>query len=247
MLLSWEISLCIICKYHTCDITVHNDFLCCMDFSYNIHDERSKVALTYSKSEFVSWHIAFITKNYVVLKHIMHCDVTSMIFVYCSKWNFLRKKQNNELLKSKLPTHFTLSSHWAIKHRGENSLHKHLIYFYILRSVNTNIWMHSPNYRYDMKFGQRGGNVFATPSSWSKFDVIGTSIVYSMTLYLYILKPLTDEQVFYEKFFWQYTAAQRTIGLNLLRKVFFVDRTDGQDFALPIFSTTSALVQKLAW
>ena len=32
------------------------------------------------------------------LEIIMHCDVMSMIFAYCSKLNFSRKKQNNELL-----------------------------------------------------------------------------------------------------------------------------------------------------
>ena len=40
----------------------------------------------------------------------------------------------------------------------------------------------------------------------------------------------------------QYTAGKRTIGVNLLSQVFFVDRTDGQVFTLPIFSLTSALV-----
>ena len=44
----------------------------------------------------------------------------------------------------------------------------------------------------------------------------------------------------------QYTAGQRTIGVNLLWQVFFVDGTDGQVFTLPIFSMTSALVEKLA-
>ena len=96
-------------------------------------------------------------------------------------------------------------------------------------------------------------------------------------------KPLTDEQVFYDKFFYDkftlpsvrvyaqqffmtslsltslsvvvrrhdaYTkciihVGRRTIGLNLLWQVFFVDRTDGQVFTLPIFSMTSALVEKL--
>ena len=35
----------------------------------------------------------------------MHCDVTSMIYAYCSKRNFSRKKQAHELLQKKLPTH----------------------------------------------------------------------------------------------------------------------------------------------
>ena len=34
----------------------------------------------------------------VVLKYIMHCDVTSMIFAYYSKQNISMKKQNKELL-----------------------------------------------------------------------------------------------------------------------------------------------------
>ena len=42
---------------------------------------------------------------------IMHCDVISMIFAYYSKLNFSRKKQNNEILYEKLPTHFTLTLH----------------------------------------------------------------------------------------------------------------------------------------
>ena len=45
----------------------------------------------------------------------------------------------------------------------------------------------------------------------------------------------------------QYTNGQRTIGLNLLWKVFFANRTDGQVFTLPTFFITSAPVEKLAW
>ena len=40
----------------------------------------------------------FQSKNYAVLKYLMHCDVISMIFAYRSKRNFSRKKQDNELL-----------------------------------------------------------------------------------------------------------------------------------------------------
>ena len=44
-------------------------------------------------------------------KIVIHCDVTSMVFANYSKQNLSGKKQNNELLKKKLPTHFTLSLH----------------------------------------------------------------------------------------------------------------------------------------
>ena len=54
----------------------------------------------------------------------MHFDVTSMIFAYYSKKNFSKKKQNNELLWKKLPTHFTLLYTETIKRGGEISLHK---------------------------------------------------------------------------------------------------------------------------
>ena len=56
----------------------------------------------------------------------MHCDVISMIFAYYSKPNFSRKKQNDELLLKKLPTHFNFTLYTeAIKLWGEISLHKH--------------------------------------------------------------------------------------------------------------------------
>ena len=45
----------------------------------------------------------------------------------------------------------------------------------------------------------------------------------------------------------QYTDGQRTIRLNLLRKVFFANLTEGHVFTLPIFSMTSALVEKLVF
>ena len=38
--------------------------------------------------------IGIQTKNYVVPKYIMHCDVISMIYAYCLKRNFSRKKQD---------------------------------------------------------------------------------------------------------------------------------------------------------
>ena len=42
----------------------------------------------------------------------------------------------------------------------------------------------------------------------------------------------------------QYTAGKRSIGINLMWQVFFVDRTDWR-FTLPIFSMTGLLVEKL--
>ena len=42
----------------------------------------------------------------------------------------------------------------------------------------------------------------------------------------------------------RFTTAQRTIGINLLSKAFFVNRTDRQVFTLPIFSMTRAVTNK---
>ena len=70
-----------------------------------IRDKFPKVALKYSKSEFVSCNfvilfdkIKLFEKSMFFLKYIMHCDVISMIFAYYSKLNFSRKKPDNELL-----------------------------------------------------------------------------------------------------------------------------------------------------
>ena len=40
LLLSWEISLWVICKYHTCDITVHNEFLVLYGFLLEFYDNQ---------------------------------------------------------------------------------------------------------------------------------------------------------------------------------------------------------------
>ena len=66
-----------------------------MVFSYNICDKFLKIELQHTRAnEFVTWHITFVilfdvfqSKNYVVSKYIMHCDVMSMIFPYHFKLN----------------------------------------------------------------------------------------------------------------------------------------------------------------
>ena len=67
------------CKYYTCDITVHNEFVVLYSFhSYSIYEKFLKIAL-HAANEFASWNKAFVIclslKNYVVSNTL--CTVMS--------------------------------------------------------------------------------------------------------------------------------------------------------------------------
>ena len=55
----------------------------------------------------------------------MRCDVISRIFAYHSKWDFSRKKQDNNFYKRSYQPILRYLYTEAIKRQGEISLHKH--------------------------------------------------------------------------------------------------------------------------